>query len=58
MAGPGMRGPMGGPGGPGRHGQMGGGKRSKNPRKTLARLLRYFKGGYAVQFTVASCSPR
>lgn len=52
MAGPGMRGPMGGPGGPGRHGQMGGGKRSKNPRKTLARLLRYFKGGYAVQFTV------
>ncbi|HIY52931.1 MAG TPA: ABC transporter ATP-binding protein/permease [Candidatus Agathobaculum merdavium] len=47
-----MRGPMGGPGGPGRHGQMGGGKRSKNPRKTLARLLRYFKGGYAVQFTV------
>ena len=49
MAGPGMRGPM---GGPGRHGQMGGGKRSKNPRKTLARLLRYFKGGYAVQFTV------
>lgn len=52
MAGPGMRGPMGGPGGPGRHGQMGGGKRSKNPRKTLARLLRYFRGGYAVQFTV------
>ena len=52
MAGPGMRGPMGGPGGPGRHGPMGGGKRSKNPRKTLARLLRYFRGGYAVQFTV------
>ncbi len=52
MAGPGMRGPMGGPGGPGRHGQMAGGKRSKNPKKTLARLLRYFKGGYAVQFTV------
>ena len=52
MAGPGMRGPMGGPGGPGRHGQMGGGKRSKKPRKTLARLLRYFRGGYAVQFTV------
>ena len=55
MAGPGMRGPMGGPGGPGGpggHGQMGGGKRSKNPRKTLARLLRYFRGGYAVQFTV------
>ena len=49
MAGPGMRGPM---GGPGRHGPMGGGKRSKNPRKTLARLLRYFRGGYAVQFTV------
>ncbi len=49
MAGPGMRGPM---GGPVRHGPMGGGKRSKNPRKTLARLLRYFKGGYAVQFTV------
>nr|WP_297274982.1 ABC transporter ATP-binding protein [uncultured Agathobaculum sp.] len=47
-----MRGPMGGPGGPGRHGQMAGGKRSKNPKKTLARLLRYFKGGYAVQFTV------
>ncbi|WP_373163990.1 ABC transporter ATP-binding protein [Agathobaculum sp. Marseille-P7918] len=44
-----MRGPM---GGPGRHGQMAGGKRSKNPKKTLARLLRYFKGGYAVQFTV------
>ncbi len=49
MPGPGMRGPM---GGPGRHGQMAGGKRSKNPKKTLARLLRYFKGGYAVQFTV------
>ena len=49
MPGPGMRGPM---GGPGRHGQMGGGKRSKNPKKTLARLLRYFKGGYAVQFAV------
>ena len=49
MAGPGMRGPM---GGPVRHGPMGGGKRSKNPRKTLARLLRYFRGGYAVQFTV------
>lgn len=49
MAGPAMRGSM---GGPGRHGQMAGGKRSKNPKKTLARLLRYFKGGYAVQFTV------
>ena len=49
MPGPGMRGPM---GGPGRHGQMGGGKRSKNPKKPLARLLRYFKGGYAVQFAV------
>ena len=49
MPGPGMRGPM---GGPGRHGQMAGGKRSKNPKKTLARLLRYFKGGYTVQFTV------
>ena len=49
MPGPGMRGPA---GGPGRHGQMAGGKRSKNPRKTLARLLRYIKDGYAVQFTV------
>ncbi|HJA49151.1 MAG TPA: ABC transporter ATP-binding protein/permease [Candidatus Agathobaculum intestinipullorum] len=47
-----MRGPVGGPGGPGRHGRMmAGGKRSKNPRKTLARLLRYIRDGYTVQFT-------
>ena len=55
MPGPGMRGPMGGPGGPGgpgRHGRMmADGKRSKNPRKTLARLLRYIRNGYSVQFT-------
>ena len=52
MPGPGMRGPVGGPGGPGRHGRMmAGGKRSKNPRKTLARLLRYIRDGYTVQFT-------
>ena len=55
MPGPGMRGPMGGPGGPGgpgRHGRMmAGGKCSKNPRKTLARLLRYIRDGYTVQFT-------
>nr|WP_302649481.1 ABC transporter ATP-binding protein [uncultured Agathobaculum sp.] len=44
-----MRGPM---GGPGRRGQMAGGRRSKNPKKTLARLLRYIKNGYAVQFGV------
>ena len=49
MPGPGMRGPM---GGPGRRGQMAGGRRSKNPKKTLARLLRYIKNGYAVQFGV------
>ena len=35
MPGPGMRGPM---GGPGRRGQMMGGRRSRNPRKTLARI--------------------
>lgn len=49
MPGPGARGPM---GGPGRRGQMAGGRRSKNPKKTLARLLRYIKNGYAVQFGV------
>ena len=47
MPGPGMRGPM---GGPGRRGQMMGGRRSRNPRKTLARLLHYIRDGYAVQF--------
>ena len=40
MPGPGARGPM---GGHGRHGQMAGGRRSKNPKKTLARLLGYIK---------------
>ena len=49
MPGPGARGPM---GGPGHRGQMAGGRRSKNPKKTLARLLHYIKGGYAVQFGV------
>lgn len=49
MPGPGARGPM---GGHGRHGQMAGGRRSKNPKKTLARLLGYIKDGYAVQFGV------
>ena len=49
MPGPGARGPM---GGPGHHGQMAGGRRSKNPKKTLARLLHYIKDGYAVQFGV------
>ena len=49
MPGPAARGPM---GGPGRRGQMAGGRRSKNPKKTLARLLRYIRDGYAVQFGV------
>lgn len=39
-------------GGPGRRGQMAGGKRSKNPKKTLGRLLHYIRDGYAVQFGV------
>ena len=39
-------------GGPGRRGQMAGGKRSKNPKKTLGRLLYYIRDGYAVQFGV------
>ncbi len=39
-------------GGPGRRGQMAGGKRSKNPKKTLGRLLDYIRDGYAVQFGV------
>ena len=30
-------------GGPGRRGQMAGGKRSKNPKKTLGRLLHYIR---------------
>ena len=58
MPGPGARGPM---GGPGHRGQMAGGRRSKNPKKTLARLLHYIRDGYAVQFGVgwwASCFPR
>lgn len=49
MPGPGARGPM---GGPGHRGQMAGGRRSKNPKKTLARLLHYIRDGYAVQFGV------
>ena len=49
MPGPGARGPM---GGHGHRGQMAGGRRSKNPKKTLARLLRYIRDGYAVQFGV------
>ena len=39
-------------GGPGRRGQMAGGKRSKNPKKTLGRLLYYIRDCYAVQFGV------
>lgn len=39
-------------GGPGRRGQISGGKRSKNPKKTLGRLLHYIRDGYAVQFGV------
>ncbi|MCU6788846.1 ABC transporter ATP-binding protein [Intestinibacillus sp. NTUH-41-i26] len=31
---------------------MAGGKRSKNPKKTLGRLLHYIRDGYAVQFGV------
>ena len=45
MARPQMRGPG------GRRGMMGG-KRSKNPKKTLGRLLHYIRDGYAVQFGV------
>ena len=41
---------MGGPGG-GRR-QMGRGKRSKNPKKTLGRLLGYIRNGYTVPFLV------
>ena len=45
MAGPQMRGPG------GRRGMMGG-KRSKNPKKTLGRLMKYIQKGYGVQFVV------
>ena len=45
MAGPQMRGPG------GRRG-MRGGKRSKNPKKTLGRLMKYIQKGYGVQFVV------
>ncbi len=45
MARPQMRGPG------GRRGMMGG-KRSKNPKKTLARLMKYIRKGYGVQFVV------
>ncbi len=40
---------MRGPGG--RRGMMGG-KRSKNPKKTLGRLMKYIQKGYGVQFVV------
>ena len=45
MARPQMRGPG------GRRGMMGG-KRSKNPKKTLGRLMKYIQKGYGVQFVV------
>ena len=45
MARPQMRGPG------GRRGMMGG-KRSKNPKKTLGRLMKYIQRGYGVQFAV------
>ncbi len=45
MARPQMRGPG------GRRGMMGG-KRSKNPKKTLGRLMKYIQKGYGVQCTV------
>ena len=45
MARPQMRGPG------GRRG-MRGGKRSKNPKKTLGRLMKYIQRGYGVQFVV------
>ena len=45
MARPQMRGPG------GRRGMMGG-KRSKNPKKTLGRLMKYIQRGYGVQFVV------
>ena len=45
MARPQMRGPG------GRRGRMGG-KRSKNPKKTLGRLMKYIQKGYGVQFVV------
>ena len=45
MARPQMRGPG------GRRGMMGG-KHSKNPKKTLGRLMKYIQKGYGVQFVV------
>ncbi|MDO4269379.1 MAG: ABC transporter ATP-binding protein [Eubacteriales bacterium] len=38
--------------GRGRRGQSAGGRRSKNPKKTLGRLLGYIKNGYSAQFGV------
>lgn len=45
-----MPGPM--KGGPGRRGMAPRGKGSKNPKKTLFRLLRYIKDGYGAKFIV------
>ncbi len=45
-----MPGPMGG--GPRRRMAQAGGKRSRDPKKTLSRLLRYIKDGYSVQFII------
>ena len=38
--------------GPGGRRGMRGGKRSKNPKKTLGRLMKYIQKGYGVQFVV------
>ena len=38
--------------GPGGRRGMRGGKRSKNPKKTLGRLMKYIQRGYSVQFVV------